>query len=58
MQEMASKENLVSVIKSFGNEMFTKPQADGKISSNFLKATGLSSWSMSETADADPTHIN
>ena len=57
--DLHAQDKLVALIKvSMGPEVLTKPSADGKISSNFLHMTGLSSFGINTIADGDPTRFN
>jgi hypothetical protein len=48
--------NLVQ--KKMGHELFPRPQADGKITSNLMKMTGLDKFGIQESSDSDLSHVN
>ena len=42
LQQIKDNETLVNLVqKKMGHELFPRPQADGKITSNLMKMTGL-----------------
>ncbi len=44
-------------MEKLGPEMLPNPQIDGKISSGFLKVTGLHSFSIARLSDQDPNNL-
>lgn len=54
LQKLKENQNLAYWLEKIGPEMLPNPQIDGKISSGFMKVTGLGSFSISLLSDEDP----
>jgi hypothetical protein len=46
MQKMKDNERAVQLLKAIGPDLFPKPQADGKITSNLVQVTGFGAYSI------------
>lgn len=55
---MKDQKFLVKTLESMGPELFPLPQADGKITSNLLKHTGISKLGLMTACDANSDHIS
>ena len=54
LQKLKDNKQLLDFFQKMGPEMLPNPQIDGKVSSGFMKMTGLHSFSIGLLSDEDP----
>lgn len=54
LQKLKDNKQLLDFLQKMGPEMLPNPQIDGKVSSGFMKMTGLHSFSIGLLSDEDP----
>ena len=58
VQSFAQNETLVTLMRSFGEEIFAKPTANGMLSSTLLAMSGISNFSLEYFSDSNQKNVN
>ena len=58
LQKLKDNQNAVAFVESLGPEIMSSPQIDGKISSGFMKVTGVGNFGVSLISDEDPSLLS